>query len=84
VGSFDFQSLRGMARGGVAARAQAAGRPCLVLAGRVEAGRREAAAAGIDAAYAVADLVGLPAALADPAARLADLAGDVARRWSTG
>ncbi len=83
-GSFDFQSLRGKAPAGVATRAQAAGRPCLVLAGRVEVGRREAAAAGVEAAYAVVDLVGAEAAFADPAARLADLAADVARQWSRG
>jgi glycerate kinase len=83
-GSFDFQSLRGKAPAGVAARSQAAGRPCLVLAGRVEVGRREAAAAGIEAAYAVVDRVGPEAALADPAAGLADLAADVARQWSRG
>ena len=83
-GAFDFQSLRGKVPAGVAARARAAGRPCLVLAGRVDAGRREAAAAGIDAAYAVVDLVGVEAALADPSARLADLAADVASQWSRG
>ena len=83
-GSFDFQSLRGKAPAGVAVRAQAAGRPCLVLAGRVDVGRREAAAAGIEAAHAVVDLVGAEAAFADPAAGLADLAADVARQWSRG
>ena len=45
-GSFDATSLLGKATGGVAALAQAAGVPCLVLAGQVHVGRREAAARG--------------------------------------
>ena len=82
-GAFDFQSLRGKVAGGVAAAAATAGVPCLVLAGQVAVGRREAAAAGVEAAYAVADEAGsVEAALADPADRLADLAARVAGRWS--
>ncbi len=82
-GSFDFQSLRGKVTGGVAGVAAAAGVPCLVLAGQVSVGRREAAAAGIEAAYAVADQAGsIEAAMAHPADRLADLAARVAGQWS--
>jgi glycerate 2-kinase len=82
-GSFDFQSLRGKVASGVAAAAAERGVPCLVLAGQVSVGRREAAAAGVEAAYSVADEAGsVAAALARPADRLADLAARVAGRWS--
>lgn len=81
-GTFDATSLRGKVAGGVAAVAARHAVPCLVLAGQVAVGRTEAAAAGVDAAYAVADDVGLDAALARPARELAELAGRVARQWS--
>jgi glycerate kinase len=80
-GSLDWQSLRGKLVTAVARRCGEAARPCLVLAGRSSVGRREAAAAGIAEAHAVADLFGLTAALADPAERLADLASEVAAAW---
>ncbi|HEX6755740.1 MAG TPA: glycerate kinase [Mycobacteriales bacterium] len=81
-GSFDVQSLRGKVASGVAAAAAGRGLPCLVLAGQVSVGRREAAAAGVEAAYAVADQAGsVEAALAYPHDRLADLAARVARQW---
>jgi glycerate kinase len=82
-GSFDWQSLRGKVVGGVAAAAAARGLPCLVLAGQVAVGRREMAAAGVQAAYSVADLAGsVEAALEWPADRLADLAARTAGQWS--
>jgi glycerate kinase len=82
-GSFDFQSLRGKVAGGVAAVAAEHGVPCLVLAGQVSVGRREAAAAGVEAAYSVADEAGsVSEALRRPADRLADLAARVAGQWS--
>jgi glycerate 2-kinase len=82
-GSFDWQSLRGKVVSGVAAAAGARGLPCLVLAGQVAVGRREMAAAGVQAAYSVADLAGsVEAALAWPADRLADLAARTAGQWS--
>jgi glycerate kinase len=81
-GTLDFSSLQGKVVSGVAAVAADAGLPCLVLAGQVAVGRRETAAAGVDAAYAVADAVGLDAALAQPAVELANLAQRVAREWS--
>ncbi len=52
---FDWQSLRGKVVAVVAREAQAAGRPVVVLAGRVDVGRREQASNGVDAAYAVVD-----------------------------
>lgn len=82
-GSFDSQSLRGKAASGVARAAVAAGVPCVVLAGQVSLGRGELAAAGVDAAYSVADAAGsVAAAMARPAAELTALAERVARTWS--
>lgn len=83
-GTLDASSLRGKVVSGVGAAAAAQGLPCVVLAGQVTVGRGEYAAAGIDAAYAVADAVGLAAALERPAAELAGLAARVAREWSRG
>ena len=81
-GSFDWQSLRGKLVTAVAGGAAERGMPCVVLAGQVSVGRREMGAAGVDAAYAVADAAGLEASMADPAGTLSALAEDVARRWS--
>jgi glycerate kinase len=82
-GSFDFQSLRGKVVAGVAAAALARGIPCLVLAGQVHVGRREMGAAGIDAAYSLAEHAGsVDDALRRPAEALRSLAARVAREWS--
>jgi glycerate kinase len=81
-GTLDSSSLTGKVVSGVATVAAELGLPCLVLAGQVTIGRREAAAAGIEATYAVADAVGLEAALERPGEELAALAGRVAREWS--
>jgi len=81
-GTFDVSSLRGKAVSGVAALAGAAAVPCVVLAGVVRVGRREAAAAGVEATYAVADAVGLQRSLDRPAHELAALAARVAGQWS--
>ena len=71
-GTFDWQSLRGKVVSSVAERALTVGVPTVVVAGQVEAGRRETTAAGIEAAYAVADTdAEVAAALADPAGTLA-------------
>ncbi|NMH95963.1 glycerate kinase [Pseudonocardia acidicola] len=82
-GSFDWQSLRGKLITAVARAAADRGVPCLVLAGQVSVGRREAASVGVDAAYSVSDEVGgVEASMADPAGTLAALAERVAARWS--
>jgi glycerate kinase len=86
-GAFDWQSLRGKVVSGVADAALAQGRGCVVLAGRVDVGRREYLAVGVSGAYAVLDDLrdrGLPPqdAFTDPAGRLADLAERAARTWS--
>lgn len=87
-GSFDHQSLGGKVVAGVAHAAMAHGRPVVVLAGRVELGRREMQALGVESAYAVLDSAttpapGQPAMLPEhPAAALEALAARVARTWS--
>ncbi|GAA1733572.1 glycerate kinase [Aeromicrobium alkaliterrae] len=81
-GAYDITSRSGKAVFGVAAAAAERARPCIVLAGRVDVGAREMRAMGVESAYAVADVVGEEAALADPSRHLADLAARVARTWS--
>jgi glycerate kinase len=83
-GSLDFSSLRGKVVSGVAAAALAHAVPCVAVAGQVSVGRREAAAAGIEATYSLAEAVGLARALAEPAEQLRELAARVARQWSAG
>jgi len=82
-GRFDWQSLHGKVAALVAERALPHAVPTVVVAGQVEVGRREWAAAGLAGAYAVADRDDLvAAALADPAGTLAARVGRVARTWS--
>lgn len=82
-GSFDFQSLHGKLVSGVAAGARDRGLPCVVLAGRVDAGRREAAAAGVTDTYSLVEHFGdVARAMAEPAAGLRALAGRVAGQYS--
>lgn len=82
-GRFDWQSLHGKVVSEVAERALTHGVPTVVVAGEVLVGRREQAAAGISAAYAVSSSPQeVPAALADPAGTLAVRAAAVARTWS--
>ena len=81
-GAFDPTSLTGKVVSGVAALAAAHAVPCVVLAGAVSVGRREAAAAGIEAAYSLVETVGRERALGEPAAALAELAARVARQWA--
>ena len=82
-GTFDWQSLRGKVVSAVAERALAVGVPTIVVAGRVEAGRRETTAAGIESSYAVAETdEELAASLADPGGTLAARVRRVARTWS--
>jgi len=81
-GRLDDQSLRGKLVSVVATRAREHGVPCIALAGQVDLGVGEALAAGLEGAYSVAaDAGSVEAALAEPAARLTDLAQGVAGRW---
>ncbi|HEY3007024.1 MAG TPA: glycerate kinase [Micromonosporaceae bacterium] len=82
-GSFDDQSLRGKVVAGVAAAAQERGLPCVVVAGRVSAGRREAAAAGVTETHSLVDhFGGLDEAMAQPAEGLRAVAARLARQFS--
>jgi len=82
-GRFDWQSLHGKVVATVAGRALAAAVPTVVVAGQVEVGRREYAAAGITSAYAVGETPAeVAAALADPVGSLARRVERVARTWS--
>ncbi|MBO9520700.1 MAG: glycerate kinase [Nocardioidaceae bacterium] len=80
-GSFDFSSRSGKVPYGVAQAAAEHLLPCIALAGQVLVGSREMRALGIEAAYAVVDLVGEERAFAAPSDALADLAERVARTW---
>ncbi|HEY0696230.1 MAG TPA: glycerate kinase, partial [Micromonospora sp.] len=87
-GSFDHQSLRGKVVAGVAGEARDRGVPCVVLAGRVSAGRREAAAVGVTEAHSLVDHFGgeerngVAAAMARPAEGLRSIAARLATQWS--
>ncbi|WP_422732952.1 glycerate kinase [Micromonospora sp. WMMD558] len=87
-GSFDHQSLRGKVVAGVAGAARDRGVPCVVLAGRVSTGRREAAAAGVTEAYSLVEHFGgeerggVEAAMGRPAEGLRALGARLARQWS--
>jgi glycerate 2-kinase len=84
-GSFDAQSLRGKLVSGVAQAAQDRGLPCLVLAGRISAGRREAAAAGVTEALSLVEHLGsVERAMTQAADGLTGLAARSARQWSRG
>jgi len=82
-GRTDWQSLHGKVVAEVAARALPCAVPTVVVSGEVLVGRRELSAAGITAAYAVADTPdAVRAALADPAGTLRARTARVARTWS--
>lgn len=82
-GTVDWQSLRGKVVAGVAHAALGVGVPVVVLAGQVQAGRRELLSIGVESAYAVAETPEqVRAALADPAGTLSARARRVARTWS--
>jgi glycerate kinase len=81
-GRFDFSSLRGKVVSHVSELALAAARPCVVLGGTSSVGRREAAAAGIDEVYTLADVVGEAEGFANPAVAVRRVAGAIARAWS--
>ncbi|MBX7265975.1 glycerate kinase [Micromonospora sp. Llam7] len=87
-GRFDHQSLRGKVVAGVAGAARDRGVPCVVLAGQVSTGRREAASVGVTDAYSLVEHFGgeerggLAAALDRPAEGLRALGARLARQWS--
>lgn len=80
-GRLDPQSLHGKVVGTLAGLGRAAGTPVLVLAGQVELDRAACRAAGISAAYAVADHAGsVRRAIDEAAAQLTALAQVTAER----
>jgi glycerate kinase len=82
-GSFDHQSLRGKVAAGVAGGARDRGLPCVVVAGRVETGHREAAAAGVTELHSLVEHFGsTEQALAEPARGLRELGAELAGQWS--
>ena len=84
-GCYDSQSLRGKAVSGVARLASEAGVPCVVAAGSVEVGRREAAAAGVEETWSIADRFGSRGAAIEAGADgLRAVARDIAGAWSRG
>ncbi|MDT9593820.1 glycerate kinase [Nocardioides zeae] len=81
-GRFDHTSRTGKAPHGVARVAEAALRPCVVVAGEVLVGAREMRALGVEAAYAVVDDVGAHGALDRAYDALVVTAARVARTWA--
>jgi glycerate kinase len=87
-GSFDHQSLHGKAVAGVAGAARDRGLPCVVVAGRVSAGRREAAAAGVTESHSLVDHFGgeerggAEQAMTRPVDGLREVAARLAGQWS--
>lgn len=82
-GSFDWQSLQGRVVAGVAAAALDVATPCVVVAGQVLVGRREAMTLGLSGSYAVAESPEqVVAAMADPVGTLAARTARVAATWS--
>lgn len=81
---FDWRNLSQGVVAAVGERAAAAARPALVLAGRVDVGRRELMSLGYAGAYAVAGnpRVALPRDAAEVRAAAEDLAWRVAGTWT--
>lgn len=81
-GKLDWQSMSGKVVSGLAALAGPALRPCLAFAGAVQVGNRELRANGIEAAYAMVDMVGTEESFGRPRESLAAVAERVAKTWS--
>jgi glycerate kinase len=82
-GSYDITSLRGKVVSAVAAAAGRAALPCVVVAGQVSVGLREAAAHGIDETLSLTELAGSVAEAMENAEQwLANAGSRLAARWS--
>ena len=82
-GALDEQTLHGKAPAEVAARARAAGVPCLGLAGAVRLSADRLAGAGFVAAHALTEVQpDVGRCLADPEPVLTELAARVVSRWA--
>ena len=80
-GRLDGSSLRGKVVSAVAALAAEGGVPCVVVAGDVLLGRREAGAAGLAGTVSLVELVGRDEALTATAAALRRAGEQLARGW---
>jgi glycerate kinase len=84
-GAYDATSLRGKVVAAVASAATQAALPCVVVAGQVMVGQREAAANGVDETLALADLAGsVAAAMSSPQVWLEAAGARLAARWAGG
>ncbi|TDE13452.1 glycerate kinase [Jiangella asiatica] len=81
-GKLDWQSMSGKVVSGLAGLAGPALCPCIAMAGAVQVGNRELRANGIEAAYAMVDIVGTEESFGRPRESLAAVAERVARTWS--
>ncbi|PZF82281.1 glycerate kinase family protein [Jiangella anatolica] len=81
-GKLDWQSMSGKVVSGLAGLAGPALRPCVAFAGAVQVGNRELRANGIEAAYAMVDMVGAEESFGRPRESLAAVAERVAKTWS--
>lgn len=79
-GSFDWQSLRGKVVAGVAQAALEHALPVLVIAGRVEVGRREYVGIGVTSVYSLSEFAGSPQAAMEDAEHWAAVAAETAAR----
>jgi glycerate kinase len=83
-GSYDSTSLRNKVVATVASTAQQTALPCLVVAGQISVGRREAAAHGVDEAVALDDLAGsVAAAMGNAKSWVTAAAAQLAGRWGS-
>jgi len=80
-GRLDASSLRGKVVSAVAAIAAGHGVPCVVVAGEVLLGRREAGAAGLAEALSLVDVVGRERALRETASALRTCGERLGREW---
>jgi glycerate 2-kinase len=84
-GAYDITSLKGKVVATVASMAAEAALPCVVVAGQVGVGQREAAAHGVDETLALAELAGsTEAAMRQPKQWLTAAGARLAGRWATG
>lgn len=80
-GSFDWQSLSGKVVAGVGRAAMHVGVPVVVLAGRVELGRREWQSIGVHGVYSMSEMVDEQTAIVAAEATLTECTARVARTW---
>lgn len=80
-GCFDYQSLSGKVIDGVGRLAQTSGTAVVVVAGRVDLGRREWQTIGIHGVYSLSEMVGEGQAMSEPVESMISAMARVARTW---